>query len=436
MRPADPRAHLGWVVACIRDVARARDSSALELSRSRFEQHRPDGEDWPGSRDFARCGGWGAVRALAAAEEQPEPGELREQRSVALENARRRAAERQLGDVEVYVEQMRDALAEAVRANPPRITAAERRPKPLRTWQDPAETVVLLSDLHLGLEVDEQEVPGAGYDWRIAARRVALVCEQAAQFKPQHRERSALRLLLGGDMIEGELHGRSPRIDFLAQQVDGARQILTSAIDYLRGHYAQVDVVCVPGNHGRWAHRGPGRATDQKWDSLVTTLYRGLEAIFRDCPDVSWTIPRAPWAEWSAPGGERCMLTHGDTVINAGNPGVAITPGRIADRVRAANASRVGEDRIRVLAHGHTHVPYATQTDDGVYLVGNGCACGTGPFAQSIGVFGSNPVQVMWEAVPGHPVGDVRFVQLRAADTREDLEQIVPVPTRIGEEAA
>jgi hypothetical protein len=424
--------HRAWIVACYVEAARRIGCHPYQVGRVRLAACADGTEaSWPGERDVAAIGGGMRLRALLAYEhdEQPEPAELAQRQTTSRTLAYVRKLERDAGDSRSVVDRLRAALADAVAANPPQLIRRDRAPD-VHASPDSAETVALLSDTHYGSIIERAEVPSNAFDWTIAARRTALFASQIAAWKPHHRSASRLRLLLGGDIIEGEIHGQSRAIDALATQVDGARQILTAMIDYLRGHYAEINVVCTPGNHGRWPQR-EGRAVSQKWDGLATVLYRGLEAVFRACPDVRFSIPLTPYSTWTAPGGVTCALTHGDTVIHGGALGRSVNVERLATQVRRWNAARPS-DAIRVLAMGHYHTPLVTELEDGTVLVVNGTLSGTAPYAQSLGVHGSHPVQLLWESVPGHPVGDVRFVRLSAADGDAALDAIVPTPTPIG----
>lgn len=422
--------HRGWLLSCIREAASRLGVSVHKVGRTRM-LGAADGTEvsWPNERDVVAVGGPARLRALLAYEHDEHPGqeELGQRQTSARTLAYVRRLEREAGDNASVVTRLREALADAVRACPP-LLSPPRPAAPVASIDD-AETVALLSDTHYGLSIDHAEVPGSAYNWQIAARRTALFVSQIAAWKPHHRHVSRLRLLLGGDIIEGEIHGRSSEIDALATQVDGARQILTSAIDYLRQSYDSIEVVCTPGNHGRWPQR-EGRAVAQKWDGIATVLYRGVEAVFRGCPDVKFTIPRTPYSEWRAPGGVSCALTHGDTVIHAGSLGRSVNVEKLATQVRRWNAARPSP--LRVLALGHYHTPIVTELDDGTVLVVNGSLCGTAPYAQSLGVHGSHPVQLLWESVRNHPVGDVRFVRVGAADEDAALDSIVPAPRPIG----
>ncbi len=425
-----------WVFARLRDALALSSVRADRFTCAKLREVvtlNPD-ESWPCNDDLAALGGWAAVRALAfAGIDAPTPRDLADRQGMRRDVGYQRSLERQVGDQQHTAERLRDALADAVAANPPRISKLSKpasRPEAVSE----CETVAFVSDVHFGAIIDAMEVPGGGYNWEIAARRMGAFTSQIASFKPGHRDRSTLRLLLAGDLIEGEIHGRGPHLDALAMQVDGCRQILTSMIDHLRHHYGRIEVACAGGNHDRWAHR-EGRAVTQKWDGIATTIYRGLAAIFRDCDDVRFSIPRTPYTTWQAPGGTWCAVTHGDTVFNAGNPGRKVDLSKLATQTRAWNSARAGNERIEMLAIGHYHTPLVTELDDGIALLINGCGSGASTYGQSLGWHGSNPVQLLWEAVPGHPVGDVRFVRLGAADNDAAFERFVSVPEMIGEAA-
>lgn len=436
--------HRAWVLGRIVEAAHRAGKRVDEMSRERVDAMREeDDEHWPHKGDWMALGGFVRARAAATYEldapsgdETPGPAELGERRGIQRDLLHARRLERIVGDREHWTDTVSRLVVEGVQRMP-----ASSRPRASTTngqrYEGEREVVVLLSDLHYGQRIDPREVPGVCYGWSEAARRTAYVVREACSYKPAHRDASTCRVLLGGDIIEGEIHGPSREADALAAQIDGARQILTHAIAYLRESFSRVDVVCAVGNHGRWPH-AHGRAVSSKWDGAVMVLYRALEAVFARDAGVTWTIPRTPYATWSAPGGAVCALTHGDTVIHAGTPGRTVHTHRIADQLRRWNSARAaqGEEPIRALALGHYHVPMRVCLDDGLDVVVNGCLGGTAPYAQgAYGVHGSRPAQVIWESTARHPVGDLRVVEVGCADDDPSLDAICPPVVAIGEAA-
>jgi len=436
--------HRRWCVATIVEVAHRAARRPVEVTRNLVVAHRTeDDEHWPQSRDWEAVGGFPRAKAAACLEldapshdETPTPAELGERRGVQRDLLHARRLERLVGDAEHWTDRVSRLLVEAIRTSPPRsVRHAPVGASP--PFVGTREVVVLLSDLHYGLRTDPREVPGSCYGWREASRRTAYVVREAASYKASHRGSSTCRLLLGGDIIEGEIHGPTRESDHLATQLDGARQILTAAIEHLRAAFSRVDVVCTPGNHGRWPS-DMGRRVSTKWDGAVTVLYRSLEAIFRGDPGVTWSIPRTPYATWEGPGGKIGCLTHGDTVVRAGSPGRTVHTHQIAAQLRAWNSARAvqGLPPIRSLALGHYHVPMRCALDDGADIVVNGALCGSAAYAQgAYGVHASRPAQVIWEATARHAVGDLRVVDVSPADGDESLDLIVPQVREIGEAA-
>jgi hypothetical protein len=437
MRPKlGTEAHRAWCFHAFREACARLGKEPFDVRISSFESAREeDDECWPNFRDWSAVGGFARCRSLVTLSDESKPIEVMGTvRATTRELLYTRKLERDLGDQAYSHQYISDQIIAHLREHPP-VLSKLAKPKPAANDVHECETVLFLSDLHFGLIVDPLEVPGAGYDWAIAAKNLAHVVDQAATFKPHHRDRSKLRVLLGGDIIEGEIHGQGPSIWPLAEQVTGARQMLTSAIDYLRHHYTTIEVVCVPGNHGRWPQRH-GRAVSQKWDGLVSVLYDALAATFRLCDDVTFSIPRTPYATWLAPGGVTCALTHGDTLIRGGVPGKTIHLHQFESQLRQWNAARDAKSQIRLLALGHYHAPTMSGLNDGSMIAVNGSLCGNAPYAQSLGIHGHAPTQLIWESVPGHVVGDARFIRCAGVAHSEHLSGIVPIPLGIGSGAA
>ena len=433
--------HRRWVIGTIVEVAHRAGRRPVEVSRAIVDAHRTDADEhWPYKQDWEAVGGYARAKAAAVLEldapshdETPSPAELGERRGVQRDLLHARRLERLVGDAEHWTDRVSRLLVGAIHASPPPV--ARRTPaSPPPAYIGEREVVVLLSDTHYGQIIDPREVPGSRYGWLEASRRTAFLMREAAAFKPTHRDRTTCRLLLCGDLIEGEIHGVSRDADCLASQLDGARQILTSAIVYLREHFSRVDVVCATGNHERW----PGqmhRAVSRKWDGAGHVLYRTLEAIFARDASVTWTIPRTPYTTWETPGGVVCAITHGDTVVHAGSPARTVHVHKIAEQLRRMNGARTmqGLPPIRSLALGHYHVPLRVALDDGADVVVNGCLGGTAAYAQGgYGVHGSRPAQCIWESTARHPVGDLRVVEVAQGDADDGLDLIVPRVREIG----
>lgn len=302
--------------------------------------------------------------------------------------------------------------------------------KPLKKTAQHIERslVVHFSDTHFGCNIDSTEMDNVNqFNWTVAARRMALMMDQVVTYKPQYREETELVMLINGDIIAGVIHDQEWAVDLLTTQFAGAISIFSQAISYAAQHFRKVRVVCTPGNHGRAMHKNStDRATVHKWDSYENMIYIALREIFKDRKDlIEFVIPESPYAIVSIQG-HKFLITHGDTVINVGNPGKNLNMKAINDQINRVNSQLIkGNENFAAIVVGHVHVPTVQETESGTMLLINGTLSGADPFAQSLGIFSKNATQTLFEVVKGHAVGDIRLIRLRGADGNKDLERII-----------
>ena len=317
-----------------------------------------------------------------------------------------------------------ESIAEQpVKIHKPLKPKASAKKKTVRTL------VAKLSDTHYGCNINNEEMRGVNeYNWLAASRRTALFCKQIVEYKEVYRDETDLVLQINGDIIAGIIHDQEWGVDVITEQVVGAVRILTQAVSYLAQNFKKVKVVCTPGNHGRVMHKAnKGRQTSHKWDSFETIIHESLKAVVEaHCPNVEFDIPVSGYALYKIQG-HYTFQTHGDTIINVGNPGKSISMKSINDQLNSVNVSGMvpeGE-QIKVLCVGHVHVPTVQSLQGGGTAVINGTLSGLDAFAQAIGIFSSNPTQVLYECTKAYPVGDIRFVQVARADKDSSLDKII-----------
>jgi hypothetical protein len=432
----------GWIVRCADELG----IPLAKLKRDQFngwltelaELDRPsthlvrmlsavEGAGWRGLLRYAQDYHGGERADLEAL------GAVREVRAATSYTQR---LERLMGDTEYLHNRLTAALVKAVELHPPVLAKSGFAKTKVIDWDAPSERELVchVSDTHFGITVDSDEVAGGRYDWLIAARRMAYLCSQLADYKRQHRKTTSLRLVLNGDLFEGCIHNDDRGVDMLACQIDGTRQILTDMIDFLRQHFGRIDVECQSGNHERWPFKGPGRPTAQKYDGAATTVFRGLEAIFRDVGSVRWSIPKHPFSVWKSCGHWYCA-THGDSVVSVGNVGRTVKLDAIFNNIHRFELGLGLDGPLEVVMIGHYHTPGMHRIpgrSKQAWLNINGCASGQTAYSQTAG-YSSAPVQWFWEVTPDHPVGDMRMVDLVSADDDERLDAIVRRPVPIGE---
>jgi hypothetical protein len=286
--------------------------------------------------------------------------------------------------------------------------------------------VAHVSDTHFGANIQKTEMSDINsFNWEIAARRMGLFADQIVNYKPQYRKDTELVIAINGDIIAGVIHDQEWFADLLSRQAAGTIKILMQFVSYCAQHFETVRVIMTTGNHGRSMHKGnKSRATTHKWDSYETIIYLGVREGLKQHKNVTCEIPETPYAVLDIQG-HKFLQTHGDTVINVGNPGTSINMRSINTQINRLNSSALATESFAGIMVGHVHVSTVQITDNGTVLLINGTLSGADPYVQSIGIMGNEPTQMLFEVTPEHAVGDIRFIRLKSADNRKELEKII-----------
>lgn len=284
--------------------------------------------------------------------------------------------------------------------------------------------VAHISDTHIGCKINRKEMGGINeFNPIIAARRFALYFKTLIQYKTHHRKESDLVIVLNGDIFAGVIHSLENGVLPMSSQFSVALRIFAQGLSLVSHHFSRIRVVGITGNHDRYMHKdNKGRQNDEKWDSFATNLYTSLREILKEHKNIEFIIPETPYALFEVQG-HNFFATHGDTVINVGNPGKSINTESITKQVNNFNAGL--KKNIDVIMAAHVHKPTFQTLDNGAELVINGTLSGTDPFAQSIGIASNTPVQQIFEVTENDKVGDMRFVRLGKADHDEELDDLI-----------
>lgn len=356
--------------------------------------------------------------------------DLTKARGVQLRRNYVRSLERQVGQVDYLSNRLKDMVTEVFEKNPitlspGKVKSSKKEPKRLLT--------ILLSDLHFGVDVDPREVLKSEFNWNIAARRLAKVCHQASEYKLHHRDDTELQVVLNGDIIHGVIHMSEAKIRPLTEQIYGATSLLIKALDYLRNHFKKVRVLCLPGNHDRTTYRSMDRALSQRWDSHSHAVFLGLKAAFRTDAGITFDVPMSGMGTYETPGGHLIYASHGDVEPGVGNVGKALNVKDVTASLLKMHAGAPFHKKVEVALFGHWHQPSIWMLQDGTICIVNGCLLGSDPYSQNaVGFFNSMPAQIMFESVPGYPVGDHRIIQLRDADLEPEYDNIISAPGLVG----
>lgn len=283
---------------------------------------------------------------------------------------------------------------------------------------------VVLSDLHIGSDLKKSKTGALDFGTLEESRRLAAVVKEIINYKPQYRKETELELLLLGDIIQGQLHDQRDGA-VLAEQKCRAMHLLTQFVSQLAIYYPKIRVRCATGNHGRNTSRHRERATLDKYDSHETEIYYAVKNACSRLTNVEIFIPLTPYVSYEV-FGKRILCTHGDTVLNPGNPASAINIKLLENQINKINASLSDSEEYAVAIVGHVHTASMTHLGNGTVMITNGALIPVDQFAVSIGCLESTCGQWMFESVKNYPVGDSRLIKVDAkTDKDTSLDSII-----------
>lgn len=275
---------------------------------------------------------------------------------------------------------------------------------------------LILSDLHFGADIKAEETGFMDYGKLEESRRFGEVIKQTIEYKPQYRNTTELHVNLLGDIIQHKLHDPQDAA-FVSEQICRAIHLLIQGMAQLAEAFPKVSVHCATGNHGRDLSRHKQRATSGKWDSIETVIYYAIKSALTKYTNMTFDIPKTPYTIYDAIG-HKIFATHGDTVLNVGNPGQSLNIGKLESQLNRINASLKDDTEVKVAIVGHTHCASVSELSSGATVITNGCLVPTDQFAVSIGILENRASQTLFETVKEHPVGDVRFIRVGSKDDK------------------
>jgi len=283
---------------------------------------------------------------------------------------------------------------------------------------------LVLSDLHFGSDISKNKTGGLDFGKIEEARRLAKVTQEVITYKPQYRKETELNVLLLGDLIQNQLHDMRDGAP-MAEQVCRAIHLLSQTLTHFTNNFPQVNVYVNSGNHGRNTSRHHNRAVNDKWDSLESIICYALKNTFKNVKNIKFEIPLTPYVTYEV-FGKKIFASHGDTVIKPGFVGKSINTGSLETQINKINATLNDNDEYAVFICGHIHTGSTTHLGNGAVMITNGALVPSDEFAVSIGLLENSCGQMLFESVPGYPVGDVRFIRVNQKDDEnKELDKII-----------
>jgi hypothetical protein len=230
--------------------------------------------------------------------------------------------------------------------------------------------VMHISDMHADQTVTPAECGGLEeYSFPIACHRAETYVDTVIDWtqrtlRPRFNFRH-LTILSYGDQTSGEIHGNMQRSYFRNSFKNSLAigQLQALMIRDLASYFETINVVCVPGNHGRRSHKKDYHGAHDNFDYLVA---KGAELYCQDLDNVSFLIPDA-WSVNLAINGIGFSISHGDDV--GGSLGIPFYGMVRRQKGLMALGAMQGGTRVRYYVMGHHHLAASLQDLDGELLV-------------------------------------------------------------------
>jgi transposase-like protein len=281
----------------------------------------------------------------------------------------------------------------------------------------PGVPSLFLSDLHWGEHVNESQINFVNsYSIDIAKerlRRMAQTSVQLLKIISPKMDYPGLVLILGGDMISGNIHDEltaTNELNTMPTVLDLYGELL-QFVKIMADQFGRVFIPCVTGNHGRDTQKIWNK--DRHATSFDWLLYCFLAKYFESDKRITFFIPDGPDAYYKIYN-HRYLLTHGDQF--RGGDGVIGALGPIIrgdHRKRSRNTQIDMEYDTLLIGHWHQYIQLGR-------LIVNGSLKGYDEYAYSNNFPFETPQQALWLTHPKHGITYRMPVKLEAAKTPKE----------------
>ena len=266
----------------------------------------------------------------------------------------------------------------------------------------PGTPVLMISDVHYGEVIDSEQVYNSNtFNRAICEQRLKHTFETAVNLLKVHFAKPdypGIVLVLGGDMISGNLHEELMVTDEAAPLVQSYEiaKLIADGITFLADEFAQVSVYCVAGNHGRTTRKP--RTKFYAHNNLDWLSYKMAGDYTKHLKNVSLWAPNSRDLNFEV-AGHKYRLSHGDQF--RGGDGIIGPIGPLArgDYKKRVTASLMpGQpDVYDTLLCGHFH----TLTYLPRFII-NGSVKGYDEYAMSMNFPWEPAQQALWTVHPKH----------------------------------
>ena len=290
-----------------------------------------------------------------------------------------------------------DAIVEEIE---PTVVPMRALPPARRTLEAPArqltEHLVLhLSDGHHDQVVTREDTGGLEeYNFPVSLCRAEKLVDTTLKFTQQTLASTysfpTLTVLAYGDHTSGEIHGAMNRSYFknCFKNCHAIGQLHAAMLRDFAPHFEQVNVIYVPGNHGRRSLKKDYHGAHDNWDYLLAKV---AQMYCRGIDNINFVIPNSFSAVVDIDG-VGFHVSHGDDVRSSlGIPWYGLEKRK--HRLMALEGVRKGIP-VKYYCCGHFHRPGTTSEIDGELIL-NGAWPATDAYAfNALGGF-TEPTQLI-----------------------------------------
>lgn len=265
----------------------------------------------------------------------------------------------------------------------------------------PGVPILFGSDWHWGEVVKPSEIGGVNeYNLEIARARLVRLIDTTIDLLTNHMvnpEYPGIVFALGGDMVSGDIHEElsvtndMPMMPVVLDLVDH----LYIAIKRLKEVFGRVFLPCVAGNHGRNTHKV--RAKEFNYNSFDWLIYKQLDRLFQDDPDVVFYIPDGTDALVNIAGHRYCF-SHGNQFRGGDGQVGPLGPVIRGDHRKRGRNGQVGQE-YDTLVIGHFH-----QLVQMKRIIMNGSLIGYNEYAYTNNFGYEPPQQALWVTHEQHGI--------------------------------
>ncbi len=293
-------------------------------------------------------------------------------------------------------------MADLIMENPPIANVRPLKPTKKKDAKTKESVGLIISDMHADQNIPSHRVQGLEeYNFQAACHRGDNLVQSTIKWMNDNmatHEFDSINVFLIGDLTNGEIHGGTKASTYGNAIKNSAAigELLGHMFCDLADHY-KVNVISVPGNHGRRSHKKDYRGPHENWDYLCALWAKQKCRSYIDAGRMSFEIPDSYTAVVKIRG-KNFVLNHGDDVRGSmGLPWYGIE--RRTRRLVSLGA--VTGDMPNYFVYGHFHT-FTTQQHTTGEAVINGSWPATDEYAiEQLGAY-SEPNQVLFGIHENH----------------------------------